>query len=64
MQYKWLWMLIMREIYRRHIDDSSKLWILRRRCLDSEDEHHREGVKIRIDVEVARLLGHAVVQPF
>ena len=54
----------MREIYRRHIDDSSKLWILRRRCLDSEDEHHREGVKIRIDVEVARLLGHAVVQPF
>lgn len=25
---------------------------------------HRGGVKIRIDVEVARLLGHAVVQPF
>lgn len=25
---------------------------------------HRGGVKIRIDVEVARLLGHAVVQLF
>lgn len=25
---------------------------------------HHGGVKIRIDVEVARLLGHAVVQPF
>ena len=32
-------MLVMRELYRKHSDDSSKLWILRRSCLDSKAEH-------------------------
>jgi hypothetical protein len=32
-------MLIMRELYRKHNVDNSKLWILRRSCLDSKAEH-------------------------